>query len=63
MNIPRAEFPNPQFERKDWLCLNGQWDFEFDPGNSLLDQGILERDSFTREITVPFCPESELSGI
>ncbi len=63
MNIPRAEFPNPQFERKDWLCLNGQWEFEFDPGNSLLDQGILERDSFTREITVPFCPESELSGI
>ncbi len=63
MNIPRAEFPNPQFERKDWLCLNGQWEFEFDPGNSLLDQGILERDSFTREITVPFCLESELSGI
>ncbi len=61
--IPRCEFPNPQFERKNWLCLNGQWDFEFDFGNSKKDQGILEKEKWEKEITVPFCPESELSGI
>ncbi len=63
MSTPRSEFPNPQFERKNWLCLNGEWDFEFDFGSSLHDAGILEKDSWSKKITVPFCPESELSGI
>ena len=34
MTIPRSEHPDPQFQRKDWLNLNGEWDFEFDFGNS-----------------------------
>ena len=64
MNIPRPEFPNPQFERKNWLCLNGQWDFEFDFGASKQDDSeILTREKWEKEITVPFCPESDLSGI
>ena len=24
-NIPRNEYPRPQMQRKDWLCLNGSW--------------------------------------
>ena len=24
--IPRKEYPRPQFERKTWLNLNGEWD-------------------------------------
>ncbi len=61
--IPRNEHPNPQFERENWLNLNGEWDFEFDFGNSKLQTGILERDEWETKITVPFCPESKLSGI
>jgi succinyl-diaminopimelate desuccinylase len=30
MNIPRPEYPNPQFERKNWVNLNGEWEFEID---------------------------------
>lgn len=63
MTIPRNEHPDPQFQRKDWLNLNGEWDFEFDFGNSGLRAGVLEKDEWSRKINVPFCPESKLSGI
>ena len=63
MTIPRSEHPDPQFQRKDWLNLNGDWDFEFDFGNSGLRAGVLEKDEWSRKINVPFCPESKLSGI
>ncbi len=46
----RPEHPRPDFERSQWLNLNGKWDFGFN-------------DKFGRTITVPFCWESELSGI
>ncbi|GCE14292.1 glycoside hydrolase family 2 protein [Tengunoibacter tsumagoiensis] len=62
MNIPRPEYPRPQFVRPDWLCLNGEWEFEIDHGNSGFERGLVER-SLQQRITVPFCPESELSGI
>ena len=61
--IPRAEHPQPQFERKSWKNLNGEWQFAFDFGRSGLDRRFEERDALDRSITVPFCPESELSGI
>ena len=61
MNIPRPEYPNPIFERKNWQNLNGSWDFEFDFGVSARQRvGSLD---FSKKIIVPFCPESELSGI
>jgi len=66
MNIPRSEFPRPDFERKIWLNLNGSWDFCFDDK----DQGIAERwfnpnftNAFTLSIMVPFCFQSKNSGI
>jgi len=62
MSIPRSEYPRPQFMRDEWLCLNGEWQFEIDAGDSGLERGLLERD-LAQKITVPFCPESELSGI
>jgi beta-galactosidase/beta-glucuronidase len=62
--VPRPEYPRPQFERADWLNLNGPWEFEFDDRNAGLDQGWGggER-TFGRTITVPFCFESRASGI
>ena len=63
INCPRAEYPRPNLVRKDWLCLNGEWDFIID--NSVTGEfhdykGAYE---FDKKIIVPFCPESELSGI
>lgn len=53
----RAEHPDPQFERANYECLNGTWDFSYGKvcgkENCALDL----------KIEVPFCPESELSGI
>ena len=60
--IPRPEYPRPQLVRDAWLCLNGAWQFEIDAGDSGLERGLLER-ALADEITVPFCPESTLSGI
>lgn len=60
--VPRPEYPRPQFVRADWLCLNGAWQFEIDQGDSGLDRGLLTR-PLKQRITVPFCPESKLSGI
>jgi len=62
VTIPRPEYPRPQFVREQWLCLNGEWQFEMDPGDSGLERGLLERE-LTQCIIVPFCPESSLSGI
>lgn len=63
VKIPRHEHPDPQFERAAWLNLNGEWDFEFDFGNSKKESGIIDRKDWETKIVVPFCPESKLSGI
>ena len=63
MSIPRPEHPNPQFERENWVNLNGEWEFELDRGVSGIDRKFYERNSLDSRITVPFCPESVLSGI
>ncbi|HJA19259.1 MAG TPA: glycoside hydrolase family 2 [Candidatus Mediterraneibacter ornithocaccae] len=49
--IPRSEHPRPDFERDNWMCLNGEWDFS------------LDEKKFDRTIIVPFAFETELSGI
>ncbi len=51
-------YPRPDMERDRWLSLDGTWEFEFDdkgcnPGGKTL----------AGTITVPFCIESEASGI
>ncbi|MFJ4603715.1 glycoside hydrolase family 2 protein [Streptomyces griseoluteus] len=62
MPVPRPEYPRPQFVRDAWLNLNGTWQFEIDRSDTGLERGLRERELADR-ITVPFCPESELSGI
>lgn len=59
----RPEFPNPQFERRDWMNLNGEWEFETDPGKSGDARGVQNKAHLAGKIIVPFCPESKLSGI
>ncbi len=64
MNIPRSEHPKPQFQRSNWENLNGEWDFCFDNGRSGIARKLYEDyTAFDKKIIVPFCVESELSGI
>src|SRR5919201_5939071 len=49
---PRPEYPRPHLRREAWTSLNGEWEL-----------GVGEKPVFDRHIMVPFCPESELSGI
>ena len=60
---PRAEYPRPQFERQEWVNLNGQWTYTFDFVGSGLERRFYESKGFEGHITVPFCPESKLSGV
>ena len=61
--IPRSEYPRPQLEREDWLCLNGEWEFEIDNQMSGKERKLFEKEKLEKKIIVPFCPESKLSGI
>ena len=63
-DLIRAEYPRPQFVRDDWLNLNGIWQFAFDDARAgERDMWYLSEESFDRQIMVPFCFESKLSGI
>ncbi|MBQ9803143.1 MAG: beta-galactosidase [Clostridia bacterium] len=62
--VPRAEHPNPQWERENWKNLNGEWQFEIDNAMSGEARRLFAADAvLAGRITVPFCPESALSGV
>jgi len=68
--VPRPEYPRPQLRRDQWVNLNGPWRFAFDDDDRGIDEGWavtsgseLTTSAFDREIFVPFCPQSDLSGI
>ncbi len=63
MNIPRPEYPRPDFERSEWLNLNGEWDFEFDDADQGEKAGWYQSPNFSRRIIVPFSYQSERSTI
>lgn len=53
--IPLPEHPRPDFERVEWVNLNGEWDFTFDK----------KGENFDRKIVVPFswaCAESGITN-
>src|SRR5690625_1178067 len=59
----RTEYPRPQFARKSWLNLNGEWDFAFDDGNEGEARRWFENPDFDLAINVPFTYETKASGI
>jgi len=61
--LTRAEYPRPQLRRPYWICLNGRWQFEMDPARNGRERGMPEAERLSDVILVPFCPESELSGV
>ena len=52
---PHNYHPTPQFRRDSFFCLNGSWDFALNESPDSC--------GYDSKITVPFCPESEASGI
>ena len=61
--VPRPEYPRPQFVRAGWLNLNGEWEFAFDDGERGLELGWQDGRGLGGRIVVPFPYQSELSGI
>lgn len=63
--VLRNEYPRPQFMRGEdsWQNLNGKWEFELDLSKSGLERHLEKAEHLSGEITVPFVPESELSGV
>jgi beta-galactosidase/beta-glucuronidase len=62
--VPRPEHPQPQFMRSEWQSLNGTWQFAFDDHDEGLGAGWHVAEApFRRNIIVPFCFESRMSGI
>ena len=61
--LPRPDYPRPDFVRREWECLNGPWEFAFDPDERGRDAHWERRPSLDRRIVVPFAVESRLSGI
>ena len=53
-------YPRPQFVRKDWLDLNGEWAFGF--GEETTEEEALSG-KLKKKIIVPYSYETKLSGI
>lgn len=61
--IPLPEHPRPDFQRAQWINLNGQWPFTF--SQQAAEQAIESNNlsDFSERITVPFPWGSKLSGV
>ena len=58
-----TKHPRPDFERKEFIDLNGKWDFCFDDTTIANDNEKINGNFNDFEITVPFPYQCELSGI
>jgi beta-galactosidase/beta-glucuronidase len=59
----RMDYPRPQFERTEWLNLNGEWEFDYDDEQVGEAEKWYVSHDFSKRIQVPFCFQSSLSGI
>lgn len=53
-------YPRPQLERSNWINLNGTWRFALDSRAEIQSPSQVE---WNDQITVPFAPETEASGV
>lgn len=62
--VPLPEHPRPDFQRSQWLNLNGPWQFRFDADDAGLKEKWFEgTTSFPRSVVVPFPWGSALSQV
>ncbi|GAA4912371.1 glycoside hydrolase family 2 protein [Mucilaginibacter defluvii] len=64
-DVPFQEYPRPQLQREDWMCLNGKWDYRGgkDVPTALRPKQPASFENVKEQIKVPYCPEAYLSGI
>jgi len=64
-SVPLSEYPRPQLQRNEWMCLNGKWDYQGGKGAPAArhPQAPASFEGVHEKILVPYCPESFLSGI
>ena len=53
------EYPRPQMVRKEWTCLNGDWDYAV----TAISNTVARPEKWVGRIRVPFAVESPLSGV
>ncbi|MBN2162772.1 MAG: hypothetical protein JXR25_15290 [Pontiellaceae bacterium] len=51
------EYPRPQMKRNEWTNLNGKWQY------TVTEKSAARPDEWAGDILVPFCLESQLSGV
>ena len=60
--IPLPEHPRPDWERAEWVNLNGEWDFAFEAKGTPVDAPARPA-QFDQKIVVPFGWAAPLSGV
>ena len=58
----RTEHPRPDARRAAYFCLNGEWEFAIDNARVGKEKNW-QNAPLAGKITVPYCPESVLSGV
>ena len=54
-DISWSDYPRPSLVRDRWMSLNGEWSF--------MAKSSRDKVYYSGKIRVPYCPESELSGV
>ncbi len=57
------DYPRPQFVRREWENLNGEWNFVFDDNDEGEIKEYFNNFPINKKINVPFTYETKLSGI
>lgn len=57
------DYPRPQFVRKEWQSLNGEWNFAFDDKDEGEIKEYFKQFPRDKRINVPFTYETKMSGI
>jgi beta-galactosidase/beta-glucuronidase len=63
LNCYIKDYPRPQFVRRNWVNLNGTWEFAFDDNNCGEKERWYRSFEASHTIQVPFTYETKLSGI
>jgi beta-galactosidase/beta-glucuronidase len=59
----RSDFPRPDWIRREYVPLDGEWEFQEDPAGEGEKRAWHDRRRLSEKIHVPFCVESKASGI
>jgi beta-galactosidase/beta-glucuronidase len=59
----KRQYPRPQLQRKEWIDLNGYWDFAFDDAGVGVEEKWYLNKTYDKQILITFPYQSKLSEI